>query len=147
MTIEAELIAIRDADPDHIFRPEVAHDWARDNPSSDLHRSLLWDDAKAGYQHRLWQIRRLVKVHVINDRREPTMISLRVDRVAGGGYRRLDDVMAVPRMREMALREALADLRRVQWHYNYLWELGPVWEAVDKAAAGAEPKERRDAAD
>jgi hypothetical protein len=135
MTIQSELEALRDSDPQNILHPERAVAWAHDNPGSALHAALEWDNEIAGNQHRLWQVRRLVKIHVRDARREPTMISLTIDRVSGGGYRRVEDVMAVPDLRAMALAEALSELRRVQRKYHQLRELEGVWEAVSAAEA------------
>jgi hypothetical protein len=130
MSIQSELEAIRDADPNHILNVEIAHEWARTHLDSDLHRAIEWDKDKAAYQHQLWQIRQFIKIHVRDDRRAPTMISLTVDRVQGGGYRRVEDVMKVPDLRAIALRDALAELRRVQRKYQDLRELESVWTAV-----------------
>jgi hypothetical protein len=139
MTIQSELEALRDSDPQHILHPERVIEWAHDNPDSALHKGLEWDDARAGHQYRLWQVRQLVKVHVRDARREPTMISLKIDRIAGGGYRQLTDVMAAPDLRCMAFAEALTELRRVQKKYHYLRELEHVWEAIAAAEAASLP--------
>jgi hypothetical protein len=124
MTIESELPAILDNDPDDIFRVEVAHDWARDNPDSYLHRHLIWDDAKAGREYRFNQIRKLVKIYLVDEHRQSQVISLIPDRVAGGGYRRVADVMSVPELAQIAVQETLADLHRVQRRYEHLVRAG-----------------------
>jgi hypothetical protein len=145
MTLATELQAILDNDPDDILHAEVAHDWARDHPESFLHRALEWDDQKAGYEYRLGQIRHLIKIHIRDERGEPAVISLRQDRVAGGGYRRMADVVETPNLRQMALQEAIADLRRVQRRYEHLQELSAVWTAVDTAERRVQqPPARRD---
>jgi hypothetical protein len=143
MTIEQELITILEADPENMLHPEVVVDWAEHHPDSALHRSFEWDDQKAAHSHRLWQARQIIKLHVIDNRGQPQMISLKIDRKAGGGYRELADVMAKRDLRAMALQEALDDLRGFERRYSYLEELAGVW----REAAEARTRATRRAAD
>jgi hypothetical protein len=128
MTIVTELRQIHDDDPEDILHPERVHDWAQDHPGSDLHAHLIWDNEKAGYEFRLVQIRRLIKYYLVTpERKDPLVISLRRDRVSGGGYRHILDVVAVPLLAQMALEEALDDLQRTLRRYEHLAELtGPI---------------------
>ena len=132
MTIETELRQLLDEDPEDILHPEVVHNWARDHPDSFLYGSLEWDDAKAGYEYRLIQIRGLIRLHIVDAHKDPQVISLRIDRVAGGGYRRIEDVMEAPHLAQMALQEALDDLQRVLRRYEHLTQLAGVRAALDE---------------
>lgn len=128
MTVRDELLALIDDDQ---LTPTVVYDWTQHHPRSDLHRALEWDDKKAGYQYRLWQIRSLIAIHVITPERRREMISLSVDRVMpGGGYRTITSVMQSQTLRDVALADALAELERVQKKYEYLSELAGVWAAA-----------------
>lgn len=134
MTIRDELLALKTKDG--LIVPERAHSWAAKHPESKLHAGLIWDDAVAGYQHRLWQIRRLIAIHIVTDEGARQVVSLSVDRQRpSGGYRDLDDVLPKPDLREVLLNDALAELERVQAKYSRLQELNEVWAAKDKIKA------------
>lgn len=142
MTVRDELLAL--VDDDDRLRPDIAHTWAQQHPKSDLHRNLEWDDKKAGYQHRLWQIRTLIAIHVVTPERKREMISLSIDRHApGGGYRMMTAVMQRPTLRDIALADALMELERVQKKYEDLVELAGVWDAIEKAKGKEMRKTRR----
>jgi hypothetical protein len=129
MTIKDELLSLTDTDG--VLHVEHAHAWAVRHPASELHSHLLWDDAKAGYQYRLWQIRTLIAIHVITPDHKREMISLSIDRTNGGGYRSLDVVMRNREFRSIALSDALAELERVQQKYSDLRELEGIWAAME----------------
>lgn len=132
-TIRTELLAIQSADPDNVLHPHKAVAWARDNPASALHKALEWDNDKAAHEYRLHQLRGLVRLHIVNDVGDPAMVSLRIDRSSGGGYRSIDDVTKIPDLREMMLQEALAELERAQRRFGKLSQLAEVWNAVEVA--------------
>ena len=128
MTIKSEL---EDLTENGILQPEDVVKWAREHIKSELHQSLEWDDSVAGHQYRLWQVRRLIKVHIVNEYHEPQMISLTIDRPnPGGGYRLISDVIASPTYREIAMKDALNELRRIRAKYGYLTELAKIWDAI-----------------
>lgn len=120
-------------------------EWARRNRGSALHQALEWDDKKAAHEHRLSQVRGLIHVHVTTGDGTPMMISLSIDRVSGGGYRSVEDVLAVPDLRQIMLDDALRDLQRVKAKYQHVAELNRVWEEAERAAkpALAEPPRKR----
>jgi hypothetical protein len=140
--LKSELLAIRAADADGMLRPKVALDWARGNPNSALHAALEWDDETAAEAHRLDQIRRLISIHVVTADGDPLLVSLSLDRVHGGGYRAIDDVIASRNLSAIMLADALAELERVQARYSHVQELTAVWEEVRGAR-----RRRRSAAD
>lgn len=140
-----EFVALIDAETG-ILNPRYAVQWARENPDSALHGQLDWDDEHAAEEHRVQQVRHLVAVYMVADDKSRTLISLSIDRPTGEGYRRLADVVARPDLRAIALGDALAELKRVQFRYQHLKELAGVWEATERAAMAArarpQPKAR-----
>jgi hypothetical protein len=134
-----ELLALHDKNG--LFVPQSAVQWARKNKNSALHRALEWDNEKAGEEFRIWQVRRLVAIHIVSQEGHRQFISLSIDRVnPGGGYRDLETVMKAPQLREIALQDAFNDLARLQAKYEHLQELAKVWEELERA------KKRRKAA-
>ena len=131
-TIGAELLALKNADG--VINPAKAVAWAKDNPESQLHNSLEWDDSVAGHRWRLWQIRSLISVHIVDSDGGRRFVSLTIDRKHDGsnGYRSLEDVVRRPDLREVMLADALAELERIQARYKRLAELAPVWEQADR---------------
>ena len=143
MSVQSELESLRE--DDGLLRVEIVHDWADQNRTSEIGRRLDWDDASAAQQYRFSQIRLLVRIYIRDpDDNRRTTISLVSDRVKpGGGYRQVEAVFSHQAMREAALREALAELERIQDRYDYLFELAEVFEAAERARARAAPRARR----
>ena len=113
MTIRDELVTLQQRDG--VLKPEVAVEWARSHPTSALHSALDWNDTTAAQQYRIWQIRQLIAVHVVNEKGVRQIVSLSIDRVNdGGGYRDLDTVMSSPPLREVLLSDALTELERAR---------------------------------
>lgn len=107
-------------------------DWARKNKRSALHTQFVWDDTKAAVEFRLWQARQLITLHVVCEDRTPKVVSLTVDRKAGGGYRMIRDVVSNKKLTALMLQDALAELQRVREKYERIRALAPVWRAVAK---------------
>lgn len=131
MTIRSELLDLQ-AEAGGLLQAERVVRWARENPESSLYRNLEWDDAKAGEQFRIWQVRRLIAIHVVSEQGQRQLVSLTIDRMENGGYRDIFAVIANPSMREVLLADALADLERLRLKYEGLKELVSVWEEVGK---------------
>jgi len=122
-----------------VINPAKVVEWARTHKKSALHANLEWDDEIAGERYRVWQVRTLISVHIVDAEGARRFVSLSIDRKHDGsnGYRSLEDVVARPDLREVMLRDALADLERIQERYKKLTELEPVWQRA------AEVRERR----
>jgi hypothetical protein len=135
--VAAELLKLKTVDG--IINPSAAVEWARKNKKSLLHRSLEWDDGIAAERYRIWQVRALISVHIVDAEGSRRFVSLSIDRKHDGsnGYRSLEDIVARPDLREIMLADALADLERIQARYTKLTELAPVWEGA------AQVRERR----
>ena len=135
--LAAELLALQNERGLIVPREVVA--WAKRRRNSRLHAELEWDDEFAGQAYREQQVRQLIAVHVTVDTGVRRFISLSIDRVEGGGYRELSDIIAVPNLRECMLVDALHELERIQRKFARLKELQAVWEA---AAAVPRPRGR-----
>lgn len=138
MSVKLELLRIQQADREHILRPEEVVQWAKDNPESALYGCLEWNNRKAAEQHRLWQVRQLIQLHVLTEDRSPMLVSLSIDRKnRGGGYRSISDVIEVPDLREIMLADALAELERVQMKYERVDALRALWEEAERVRQSA----------
>lgn len=140
MTIAAELLALRNKDG-MIEAPKVVQ-WARRHTKSRLYHVLEWDNEVAGEKHRIWQVRQLIAVHVVDAEGSRQAVSLSIDRRVGG-YRHLDDIMPRQNLREVMLQDALDELERVEAKYKRLQELEQVWIATHEVR---ETRGRRKAA-
>lgn len=127
--LAAELLALQN-DNGLINPVDVVH-WARGNAASQLHAKLEWDDAVAGERYRIWQVRALISVHIVDAQGERQFVSLSSDRPTGG-YRPVSEVVGSVELREIMVADALAEVERLQKRYDRLTELSAVWQAADK---------------
>lgn len=141
MSIETELIALKDTDD--LLRVEKVHAWAKDNKGSSLHGAIDWDLARCAFNNQLDQIRRLIRVHIVYEDQTPRTINLKIDRVNGGGYRMLDDVIPSVDLRARMITEALAEIERVKKRYSAIEELCRVWDAAQEVKEQIERPRRR----
>lgn len=132
-TITAELLALRT--DQGVINPSEVVQWARVNTDSRLHGALTWDDETAAERYRIWQVRSLISVHIVDVDGGRKFVSLSIDRTGGhsGGYRPIGEVMDDETLREVLLADAMAELERVQKRFTRLTELKAVWEEVNKA--------------
>lgn len=131
--IEKELhkILVRDG----ILNPVAVVEYARDVHTA-LHNEFEWDDTEAAHQHRLWQARQVIRVHVtvLKNEEKPVraFVSLQSDRNADGGYRPIQAVLENKEMLDELLAMALKDLIRIKSKYGHLKKLAGVWGEIDK---------------
>lgn len=135
MSIRNELLAIQSASEDGILHCHEVVKWARDHPNSALHSAIEWDNDAAADAYRLWQVRRLVQLHITSGEASEQVVSLSIDRKAGGGYRTVSDVIARPDLREVMLQDALEELERVQTKYQRVEALASVWREAETVRA------------
>jgi hypothetical protein len=130
--IEKELLAIKGSKP--LLQAEEVWKWAKSHPKSALHGEFEWNVKKAAQEYWTWQARRLIAVHVTYDGDAgPRLISLSIDRVKpGGGYRTVDDIVAVPDLYRVMLLDALKELKRLETKYTRVRSLARVWQAVSE---------------
>ena len=143
MTVRDDLIKVQELG-DGVIKVEAAHSWAQNHQASALYKALEWDDQKAGYEFRLIQIRRLVAIHLVDVEEHREVLSLSIDRPTGGGYRKVPDIMSDAVLREVCLRDALAELERIKLKYEWLNELAGVWIETDKVKTRGRRGRRKD---
>jgi hypothetical protein len=127
-----------------LLKPEDVVDFAK-NPQTALHSAFVWDDTEAAAKYRLDQARQVIRlvVTIIGDSPEPVraFVSIPSDRVSGGGYRSMADVVSDSSRRAEMLREALERLLSVKRKYAHLQALQPVYDAIDAAVAAQQSTE------
>jgi hypothetical protein len=141
--IAEELLALRD-NRGRISAPAAVR-WARDNPGSHLHGTLMWANDVAAERYRVWQVRALISVHIVDKDGGRRFVSLSIDREDehGGGYRSVSEVMADEDLRDVMIKDALADLERVRVRYEKLTELAAVWVEMHKVSAKRQRSARK----
>lgn len=115
-------------------------------PTSPLHEYFTWDNTEAARLYRLEEARGLIRrVYVTFESADHQKINVRAyaslasDRLAGGGYRSLTEIMSDADRREELLQTALAELEAMRNRYQVLTELAPVFAAAQQV----KPKGRR----
>ena len=127
-----------------VINPAAAVAWARESRKSMLHANLKWDDSVAGKRWRVSQVQQLIAVHIVDAEGGRRFVSLSINRRHDGsnGYRELGDVVGQPALRKIMLKDALANLERVQARYSKLSELQPIWERADKVREARAPRRK-----
>lgn len=128
MSIESELLALKAEDG--LIHVEIAHAWALNNKESELHGAIDWDVERGAFQWQLQQIRNIIRVNIVYEDQSPRVVNLKIDRVSGGGYRLLEEVIPAIDLRNQMLNEALAEIERVKNKYSALKELCRIWDAA-----------------
>ena len=131
---------LKDKSEDKRLHEEAIVDFARPD-ESPLHDEFEWDDTIAGAKFRLVQAGCLIRrVHVTIQK--PTggeavsvraYVSLASDRIEGGGYRPILEVMTDEQRYQEMLATALAELENFQRRFRELKELSPILQTIDKA--------------
>jgi len=135
----SELERIRD-EHDGVLHPQDVVEAAR-NEASPLHAYFVWDDSAAAHKYRVWQARQLIEVVVTvlphNEQAIQAYVSLRSDRLNGGGYRAIIEVLNDNERRAELLQQALRELIAIKSKYAQLKALSPVFKAIDKVRIAA----------
>ena len=106
--------------------------------NSILHQEFEWDDREAAEQYRLVQanvlIRRVYVTITTPNAIEQVRayVSLSNDRIGGGGYRRMIDVMTTDEHKRDLLKTALAELQNFQRRYQSLTALMGVFQEIER---------------
>jgi len=138
------LEAVRGANPDGLLVPEEVVLAARE-PESPLHDEFEWDDGVASHKYRLWEARKLI-ARVMIERPDragmPAYVSVSIDRIDRGGYRRTDLVMSDEGLREAMLKTAMQELRAFRARYSRFVELSKIFVAIAEVEdqVGASPE-------
>lgn len=109
------------------------------NPQTHLHSKFTWDDTKAAEEYRLWQARRIIKLELEivrngDDEVGETnlFVSLSDERVGGGGYRLVTQVLTDADRRQKLLSDAIQELSRIRAKYQSIKELTDVFKEIEK---------------
>ena len=132
--VQAELDQIRLAH-DGVIKPEDVVEFAKD-PATALHTHFEWDDTEAAREYRLVQARTVIRlcITIVQEDVPPVraFVSLPSDRVRGGGYRSIQDVVNDESRRQEMLRDALERLQAIKRTYAHLQALRPIFDAMEK---------------
>lgn len=126
--VRRELERLHEEAEDGILKAESVVEAAK-SPDSPLHGCFNWNDADAAHQHRLLVARHLLvsyRVVLKGDRNKlvPVRVSLMSDRTQpGGGYRRVEDVLASEELTEELRKTAIAELEAWRKRYAMLTDL------------------------
>jgi len=117
-----------------IITPSSVVDAAR-LESSPLHKYFTWDDGEAAERYRLIEASNLIRVCVTYLPSKPKLpvrafVSIRDDRIKGGGYRVLADVLEDADLTQKLFQDALFELHVFEEKYKRIQELEPVFQAV-----------------
>lgn len=132
--IEKELEIIRSQNADGVLVPAEVVEYAKDENTA-LHDRFEWDDTAAAIAYRIEQARHLIRVVVLQAHENVRQyVSLTVDRKdpAGGGYRRIDDVLLRKDWRELMLDEARREFEFFEMKYQALVELAPLFKVAKR---------------
>jgi hypothetical protein len=117
------------------------------NKKNLLHAHFNWNDRKAAHEHRLEQARdliRRVKVE-IQPRKDSVFrvrgfVSLGSDRLGGGGFRPIAQVLSDSDLRAELLRTAIRELNAFKKRYEHLAELSDVITQIENATVAQSSK-------
>jgi hypothetical protein len=141
--VKAELDRLKAANGNNRLDPMAVVAAAKDR-NSPLHSFFTWNTREAAAKHLLFEARQLIQQYTITvsiKENEPIQVrhfvSLSTDRVHGGGYRAIADVLSDEQMTDQLLADALAELQVFQAKYARLQKLKPVFDAIAKVTAHA----------
>lgn len=143
MSVKSELLDIQARNRRGILYVEEVYKWAKDHRKSAIAKLVEWDARKAALQYQLWQIRKLITLHIVSEDGTPEMVSLTIDRAKpGGGYRSISDVLDNKALSAIMLQDAFNDLERIRERYKLVKALTSVWVALDQVKLKAKPRAR-----
>lgn len=135
---DAAMTSIIDYSKRHIPAEDVLDEIAEDTTHA-LHNWLDWDDGHAAHQHRLSQVRSMLRSVEFVIEYEPekeivvnVMTSVNDKDTGKRVYTNTIDAMNDPNYREQILQQALVELKRFQSKYRSLSELAQVMDAAGK---------------
>ena len=107
-----------------------------DEPDCPAYRCLEWDDAKAGHQYRLIQVRKmcasLVSVSIEEGKEVERFVLVHVTDAEGPRYVDAECLATNDDLKASAIREVLGHLDGLQRRYNFIAELKPLFDAAAK---------------
>ena len=132
MTLKDELELLHQRDG--LLIPEKVVEYAR-NKKTELHHHFDWDDTSAGEKWRHEQARNLIRVEVeyneVINKDQRVWVSLPSDRLMGGGYRKVVDVLQSPRKGEL-IESARAEMQAFIKRFRDIEEMAGVVREMKK---------------
>lgn len=136
--IERRKRELKSLEEDGLLDPEKVVEFASD-PKTALHSAFEWNNTKAGHAYRIWQARQIiVSVKVVPQGTfEPVraFVSLRSDRLEGGGYRETMAVLADEELSKELVHQALDEFMYWKSKYEQLVDLAPIFRAGQRVKA------------
>ena len=133
--LKEEIAAVAAQSQDGLLRPESLVNYARDNPESELHGKLEWDDGEAAHEFRCQQARQLIRMYVKFEPRVNRTVrgflSVPTDRLNDGGYRTVENVLDNPIYRQQMVEQAFNDLMSIRRRNEHLPELDSLFNTID----------------
>lgn len=130
-----ELERVRLANPKKVLVAAEVVEAAKD-PQSALHEHFTWDDTEAAKKHRENEARNLIRAYIVHEprvnRKVRGYISVPTDRLDGGGYRPVSDVLDRPDWVSQLVEEVRNKLLSTRTSYAHLKALDPLWDAIEK---------------
>lgn len=134
---KAELDTIKAKAPRGVLLPKMVIKEAQKKDSA-LHKYFTWDKESGWQKNLMVEAQEVISQYTIKvitqngqEREVRKYVSLSIDRVAGGGYRALTDVVSNADLRKVLLEDALRELETFQAKYQKLKELKPVFFAAE----------------
>jgi hypothetical protein len=142
-----ELDALKAKAPNRVLTPQAVVAAARKKTSA-LHKYFTWSQKEAAEKYLLWEARRVIIAYVTVEItssgpvKTRGYVSLTTDRVNGGGYRAVSDVLSDDEMAQQMLDDALAELEVFSSKYRRVQQLRPVFDAIEEVARKPSRKQK-----
>jgi hypothetical protein len=145
-----ELDALKAKAPNRVLTPQAVVTAARKKTSA-LHKYFTWSQKEAAEKYLLWEARKVITAYVTVEItssgpvKTRGYVSLTTDRVNGGGYRAVSDVLSDDEMAQQMLDDALAELEVFSSKYRRVQQLRPVFDAIEEVVRkpSRKPKSRQ----
>lgn len=125
-------------------------DWIKENPESELHKCIEWNDAEAAYRHRLQQVGKVMRSlrRKIVSGGETIRLERRFFHISEGGYVNKDAVLSNDDFLQDVVERAVRDLENWKQRYSEIQHLSKksvsfIDLAIDELKQNALPAKKR----
>ncbi len=129
-----EIERIRKGNKDGLLIPREVWAAAKDE-KSPLHNHFTWDTQKAAEKYWDEEARQLIRAYVVHEprlnREVRGYVSVPTDRMNGGGYRPMSDVLDRPDWVAQLTEEVKGKLTGMRSAYRHLKALDPLFESIE----------------
>lgn len=147
--VKAELDRIRTESASGLLHKRAVIDSAR-SEESPLHSQFTWDAEAALEKNLLREAGDLIREYTVilttrDDRPVMTrhLVSLSSDRLTGGGYRVVTEVLGEQALAEQFMSDAIAELAAARAKYGRIKELSHIFVLIDEAQEQQQEKKQR----